>query len=145
MTIKPMEEAHLAALARLEKACFSEPWSEQALREELHNPAALFLVAQGEGGEVLGYVGCHTVLDEGYITNVAAAPSMRRKGIGKALVAALVDRACARALAFVTLEVRMSNAPAIALYTQAGFHPVGTRKNYYSAPREDALLMTRDL
>lgn len=145
MTIGNMREEHVAALAELEKVCFPEPWSEHALREELHNPAALFLVAQGETGEVLGYVGCQTVLDEGYITNVAAHPAARRQGVGRTLVAALLEHARARALSFVTLEVRVSNAPAIALYEQAGFRPVGTRRNYYSAPCEDALLMTRDL
>lgn len=145
MTIETMREEHLTALAALEKVCFSEPWSAQSLREELDNPAALFLVAKRETGEVLGYVGCQTVLDEGYITNVAADPAARRQGVGRALVAALLEHACVRGLSFVTLEVRVSNAPAIALYEQAGFRPVGTRRNYYSAPCEDALLMTRDL
>lgn len=145
MTIETMREEHLTALAALEKVCFSEPWSAQSLREELDNPAALFLVAKRETGEVLGYVGCQTVLDEGYITNVAADPAARRQGVGRALVAALLEHARVRGLSFVTLEVRVSNAPAIALYEQAGFRPVGTRRNYYSAPCEDALLMTRDL
>ena len=87
-------------------------------------------------------MGCQTVLDEGYITNVAVSPDCRRQGIGRALIAELAERAKRAGLAFVTLEVRASNTPAIALYEGAGFKPVGVRKNFYTAPSEDAVLMT---
>lgn len=139
MTVVPMAERHLAALAGIEKACFHAPWSESMLREELGK--GLFLVAERDG-QAVGYVGCQTVLDEGYITNVAVSPDYRRQGIGRALIAALVSRARAQDLAFVTLEARASNAPAIALYEGAGFGRVGVRKNFYTAPTEDAVLMT---
>lgn len=139
MTIVPMAERHLAALAGIEKACFHAPWSESMLREELGK--GLFLVAERDG-QAVGYVGCQTVLDEGYITNVAVSPDCRRQGIGRALIAELVFRARAQDLAFVTLEARASNAPAIALYEGAGFGRVGVRKNFYTAPTEDAVLMT---
>ena len=142
MTVVSMGERHIAALAALEKSCFAAPWSEAALREELQNPCALFLVAEDADGAVQGYIGCQTVLDEGYIANVAVSPMSRHQGVGRQLLTALLARAEERELAFVTLEVRVSNFPAIHLYRQAGFHPVGTRKNYYSAPGEDALLMT---
>lgn len=139
MTVVPMAERHLAALAEIEKACFHAPWSENMLREELGK--GLFLVAERDG-QAVGYVGCQTVLDEGYITNVAVSPDCRRQGIGRALIAALVSRARAQDLAFVTLEARASNTPAIALYEGAGFGRVGVRKNFYTAPTEDAVLMT---
>lgn len=139
MTIVPMAERHLAALAEIEKACFHAPWSESMLREELGK--GIFLVAERDG-QVVGYVGCQTVLDEGYITNVAVSPDCRRQGIARALIAKLTDEARAAGLAFVTLEVRASNAPAIALYEGAGFGRVGVRKNFYTAPTEDAVLMT---
>lgn len=139
MTVVPMAERHLAALAEIEKACFHAPWSESMLREELGK--GLFLVAERDG-QAVGYVGCQTVLDEGYITNVAVSPDCRRQGIGRALIAALVSRARAQDLAFVALEARASNAPAIALYEGAGFGRVGVRKNFYTAPTEDAVLMT---
>ena len=84
----------------------------------------------------------NVMLDEGYITNVAVSPAHRRKGVAAKLLAELRVRAEERALAFITLEVRVSNAPAIALYENAGYVPVGTRRNFYSAPKEDALLMT---
>lgn len=139
MTVVPMAERHLAALAEIEKACFHAPWSENMLREELGK--GLFLVAERDG-QAVGYVGCQTVLDEGYITNVAVSPDCRRQGIGRALIAELVSRARAQNLAFVTLEARASNAPALALYEGAGFGRVGVRKNFYTAPTEDAVLMT---
>lgn len=139
MTVVPMAERHLAALAEIEKACFHAPWSEAMLREELDK--GIFLVAERDG-QVVGYVGCQTVLDEGYITNVAVSPDCRRQGVGRALIAELVQRARAQGLSFVTLEARASNAPAIALYEGAGFVRVGGRKNFYTAPTEDAVLMT---
>lgn len=139
MTIVPMAERHLAALAEIEKACFHAPWSESMLREELGK--GIFLVAERDG-QAVGYVGCQTVLDEGYITNVAVSPDCRRQGIARALIAKLTDEARAAGLAFVTLEVRASNAPAIALYEGAGFGRVGVRKIFYTAPTEDAVLMT---
>lgn len=139
MTVVPMEERHLAALAEIEKACFHAPWSADMLSEELGK--GIFLVAEQDGA-VAGYVGCQTVLDEGYITNVAVSPDCRRQGIGRALIAELTERAKRAGLAFVTLEVRASNAPAITLYEGAGFRRVGVRKNFYTAPAEDAVLMT---
>ena len=142
MNITEMQEKHLPALAELEKQCFHAPWSEKMLREELGG--GIFLVAE-QDGEVQGYVGCQTVLDEGYITNVAVSPDFRRRGAARRLIAELIARAKEKGLAFVTLEVRESNAPAIALYTGAGFTPVGKRKNFYSNPTENAVLMTISL
>lgn len=139
MTVVPMEERHLDTLAEIEKACFHAPWSADMLREELGK--GIFLVAEQDGA-VAGYVGCQTVLDEGYITNVAVSPDCRRQGIGRALVGALASHARGQGLSFVTLEVRASNAPAITLYEGAGFRRVGVRKNFYTAPAEDAVLMT---
>ena len=139
MNLVTMEERHLAALAEIEKACFHAPWSETMLREELGK--GIFLVAE-QDGKTAGYVGCQTVLDEGYITNVAVSPDFRRQGIARALITELLAQAKAAGLSFVTLEVRESNAPAIALYAGAGFAPVGTRKNFYSNPTENAVLMT---
>ena len=139
MTVVPMQERHLAALAEIEKVGVHAPWSADMLREELGK--GLFLVAERDGVAV-GYVGCQTVLDEGYITNVAVSPDCRRQGVGRALIGTLVSHAGAQGLAFVTLEARTSNMPAIALYENAGFQKVGVRKNFYTAPVEDALLMT---
>lgn len=142
MNVVTMEEKHLTALAEIEKACFHAPWSEKMLREELGR--GLFLVAE-ENGETAGYVGCQTVLDEGYITNVAVSPAFRRRGFARALLGEMQRRARVQNLSFITLEVRASNAAAIALYEGAGYARVGVRHGFYTAPREDAVLMTLKL
>ena len=131
----------LDALEALEQACFSLPWTLEQLQGELPDARHEFLVAEADG-EVLGYIGMMCVLDEGYISNVAVAPSARRRGIGRALVREMLSRAAKRELSFVTLEVREHNESAIALYTGEGFLPVGLRRGYYEKPKEDALLMT---
>lgn len=142
LRIVPMGPEHIPKVAALERVCFpADPWSEALFREALDNPAAAVLLAQGEGGSLLGYAVVSAVLDEGNLDNIAVAPDVRRQGVGDALMKALTGFAREN-LAVLTLEVRVSNAPAIALYEKYGFAPVGRRKNYYSVPREDALLMT---
>lgn len=136
---------HIAEINELEKLCFSLPWSRQALISQLPDDMHMFIAAIGDDGQVLGYVGMMYVLDEGYISNVAVSPEHRRLGIADALINALIDRANEKDLSFVTLEVRKSNVPAIELYIKNGFSEVGLRKNYYTKPTEDAILMTRFL
>ena len=139
--LTPMTIEHIPQIAALERACFSRPWSEESLQGELWNDSAVVIVAEGEDGSVLGYAGLQTVLDEGYINNVAVDEKYRRQGVADELIAAFVRFGQAK-LAFLTLEVRASNAPAIGLYAKHGFVEVGRRKNYYDDPKEDALLMT---
>ena len=135
------DKRHLDALVELERQCFSVPWTRAQIAAELPDGHHEFLAAEADG-KLLGYVGMMYVLDEGYISNVAVAPDCRRQGIASALITALLRRADELQLSFVTLEVRESNAPAIALYERFGFAPVGRRKGYYDAPKEDAILMT---
>lgn len=139
--ISDAREEHLPQIAELERECFSLPWTEKMLRAQLDGERHVFLAAL-EGGTVLGYIGLAHVLDEGYISNVAVASAYRRRGVAGALVAELIRRARALSLAFLTLEVRESNAPAAALYAKHGFRLAGRRRGYYEKPREDALIMT---
>lgn len=141
--LKPMTAEHLEEIAALEAACFSAPWTVEMLQEELFNTSASYIVAEGEDGSVLGYAGVQVVLDEGYITNIAVREDCRRQGLGDALLDVFC-RFGATNLAFLTLEVRASNRPAIDLYLKHGFAQVGRRKDYYEKPREDAVLMTRE-
>lgn len=136
---------HIEEIENLEKLCFSLPWSRQALISQLPDDMHIFIAAIGDDRRVLGYVGMMYVLDEGYISNVAVSPEYRRLGIADSLINALIDRAKEKDLSFVTLEVRMSNTTAIELYRKHGFSEVGLRKNYYTKPTEDAILMTRFL
>ena len=140
--ILPMEETHLRQVAALEQVCFpADPWSETLFRAALENPAVAVLLAEGEDGAVLGYAVLSVILDEGNLDNIAVAPEARRQGVADALLGVLTGFGRDH-LSVLMLEVRASNGPAIALYEKHGFAAVGRRKNYYNAPREDAILMT---
>jgi len=139
--IVPMDRSHIHEIALIERECFSAPWSEASLEEELYNPLCSFIVAQRHDGAVLGYAGLHAIMDEGYIDNIAVRSDYRGQGIGDDLLDVFVRFGRAK-LAFLTLEVRASNEPAIGLYYKHGFAQVGRRKDYYRDPREDALIMT---
>ncbi len=143
MTIEKMNEGQVAQIAALEKICFSDPWSENSIASELENKLAHWLVAQ-EGEMVAGYIGSQTVMGETDMMNVAVHPDFRRRGIAETLVKRLVEDLKAMESHCLTLEVRASNAPAIALYEKLGFSQIGRRKNYYRNPREDALILRKE-
>lgn len=143
MTIEKMNAGQVAQIADLEKICFSDPWSENSIAFELENKLAHWLVAQ-EGEMVAGYIGSQTVMGETDMMNVAVHPDFRRRGIAEALVKRLVEDLQAMESHCLTLEVRASNAPAIALYEKLGFSQIGRRKNYYRNPREDALILRKE-
>ena len=138
--ITAMGPEHISQVAELEKELFSAPWDENSLRSELDNPLSLWLVALC-GDRVAGYVGSQTVLQEADMMNIAVSQSHRRRGIARMLVEELIRQLDAYQL---TLEVRASNAPAIALYESLGFTQVGLRKNYYHKPKEDALILRKE-
>ncbi len=137
MTIEKARPDQDEALAALEARCFADPWPVDMIARMREK----FIVAL-EGERLVGYIVLSTVLDEGNIDNVAVAPEYRRRGVAEALLKNAIARSRAWGLAFLTLEVRAGNEPAIALYAKHGFQTVGRRKNYYEKPREDAILMT---
>lgn len=137
-----MTSGHLDDVYIIETECFSHPWSRQSLEEELNNETSLFLVAKEENG-VIGYIGMSIVIDEGYIFNVAVREKYRNKGVATALINELVTYGKKNNFSFITLEVRESNLPAISLYSKFGFIKAGERKDYYSNPKENAILMTK--
>lgn len=141
--IKTMEAQHVPQVAGLEKICFSDPWSENSVRSELDNPLSYWLVAV-DGDTVAGYIGSQSVLGEADMMNVAVSPAYRRQGIGECLVNALVQGLKQREVRCLSLEVRVSNAPAIALYEKQGFVQVGRRPRYYQNPKEDALILRKE-
>ena len=143
MILETMNAAHVAQIAALEKICFSDPWSERSIASELDNKLAFWLVAT-EGETVAGYIGSQTVMEETDMMNVAVHPDFRRQGIAEALVSGLVEHLKAMGSHCLTLEVRASNAPAIALYESMGFTQVGLRKNYYQKPKENALILRKE-
>ena len=129
-------------IAALEKECFSSPWSENAILES-YNADTVFYVFE-ENKNILGYAGIQVALDEGYVTNIAVTKQARGRGIGKALVDSLISFGKNKNLAFISLEVRESNIPAISLYTKSGFKDMGKRKNFYQNPTENAKILTKE-
>ncbi len=141
MHIREATKQDVQGIYDLEQGSFSTPWSYSAIEQEFDNEVAHYLVAEKDG-QIIGYIGVWCILDEGQITNIAVHANHRRQGVGKALIATLVAFAKARELFSLFLEVRASNAAAQKLYQHEGFEAVGKRKNYYSKPTEDAILMT---
>ena len=141
VVLREMAESDIKEIAELEKECFSEPWSEDSLKDELTNETARFYVLR-DNEKLLGYIGANNICGEVYITNVAVNSFCRGKGYGKILVNHLIKQSELEKALFVTLEVRESNENAIKLYEKCGFKKIGERKNFYSKPTENALIYT---
>lgn len=137
-----MGEEHIECLAELERQCFSNPWSENSLREMLSSETARFFVAVTEDG-IAGYMGMHIVCESAFVDNIAVFPNYRRRGVAKALLDNAFTVAQASGVDFLSLEVRPSNIPACTLYSSLGFEVMGERPNYYHDPTENALIMTK--
>ena len=144
MSIRQMQLQDVPAIAELEKLCFSDPWSENSIASELVNPLSYWLVAE-DNGKIAGYVGSQAVLDAADMMNLAVSPDYRQQGVGQALVNGLVAYLEQNNVIALLLEVRVSNMPAISLYEKLGFIQVGRRPKYYHNPREDALILRKEL
>ena len=144
MRIVKMQPEHVAAVAEMERQCFSDPWSEKSVASELDNPLSLWLIAEADG-VVAGYVGSQTVLDSADMMNLAVSQDFRRQGIGEQLVNSLTEALAEKGVKTLLLEVRISNEPAKQLYQKLGFEIVGKRPRYYEKPREDALSLRKEL
>ena len=140
MMICEFKKEHLDDVYQLECDTFSQPWSREALEKAINTPYATFFVFELEGRAV-GYIGMYTASGEGSITNVAVKDTFRGRGIGSALISALIKKGEELGLEYITLEVRRSNAIAQHTYKKLGFREMGVRRNFYSLPREDALIM----
>ena len=144
MRIVLMDANHVEAVARLEEVCFSDPWSVNAISSEVKNPLSLWFVAMEED-EVIGYIGSQSVIDQADIMNVAVAPAYRRRGVAVLLVNRLQAELAPKGVKYLFLEVRVTNDPAKSLYEKLGFEVVGRRPGYYTKPKEDALIMRKEL
>jgi ribosomal-protein-alanine N-acetyltransferase len=136
-----LNESDAEEIAFIEKECFSDPWSVNSILDSMKGNN-IFLGIRDKG-TLIGYLSLYESLDEGYINNIAVLKDKRRRGIGKALLKEITDYAVLKGLAFISLEVRVSNTPAINLYSSFGFKEEGRRKNYYKNPTEDAIILTR--
>lgn len=142
---RPASDGELVAVAALEAACFSDPWTVPALASHAAGEGGGILVLPGADGAVAGYIIYRLLPPELEIYRIAVAPALRREGLGRALVGAALSAARAAGATVAFLDVRAGNTPAIGLYRRMGFVPIATRRDYYRAPREDALIMQGDL
>jgi [ribosomal protein S18]-alanine N-acetyltransferase len=140
-----MRPDDLDEVIAIERASFSMPWSRGAFLYELQQNRVARCWVMREGTALVGYICLWEIGDEIHITNVAVAPAARRRGIGRLLLQGVLDYALGHQVSLVVLEVRPSNAEALALYESAGFQTVGRRRGYYYDTGEDALVMEIDL
>ncbi len=140
--IEPMQKDYLDDVMVVEEKAYGpHHWSKESFFNELNSELARYYCAFNEKGELTGYAGCWQVLEEAHITNIAVSPDFRRQHIAEALLTTIIE-SCRKAMVkYITLEVRVSNAPAIALYEKYGFKSLGVRKGYYQDNDEDALIM----
>ena len=140
--ISPMKKSDVDAVLAIESDAYGEHhWSRESFSNELSNDLAFYFSAFDEDDRLVGYAGCWQILEEAHITTVAVAPEHLRKHIGEALLVRLLDCCYENKIKYITLEVRVSNTPAIKLYEKYGFKHLGTRKGYYQNNNEDALIM----
>lgn len=140
ISIEKFSKEHLDDVYKIECVCFSHPWGKADLENQLGLDTSHFIVAL-DGETAVGYMGLQIFCGEGYVTNVAVLPEYRRQGIAQKLILKELENE----MDFITLEVRKSNAPAINLYQKMGFENVGVRPRFYTAPDEDAVIMTKNI
>lgn len=141
LSVIPASDGDALQICALEETCFSLPHTLEQIERELQDGIHSYLCAY-DGDSFAGFISCSVIADEVYIGNVAVKNEYRKRGVGSALADALIHRAEESGAAFITLEVRESNAPARALYEKYGFKYIAYLKDYYTAPKEDAIIMT---
>lgn len=141
IAIRSMVAEDLPPVLEIERASFTTPWSEISFFNELKNPRSIVKAAEKDG-RVVGYVCASRILDEGHILDLAVHPDFRRHGIASALAGHAIEHLRSEGCKFIFLEVRVSNEQAARLYGKFGFQRIGTRKNYYTSPDEDAVIMS---
>ena len=144
-SVEKLTPQRFSEVAELEELCFSLPWKESSFSLLLEGKNTAFVAIDEASGRVAAYGGMLAVLDEGQITNVATHPEYRRMGLGERVMQALLEYAESEGLCLISLEVRESNSAAIALYEKLGFVRAGVRKNFYTLPRENAVVMTKSI
>ena len=140
IVFEDMVAEDIPAILEIEQASFTTPWSETSFFNELKKPGSFLKVAK-KGGRVVGYACGGRIIDEGHILDIAVHPEYRRLGIASALASLIIGRLKEEGCRFIFLEVRASNDHAKEMYEKFGFEVLGTRKNYYVSPVEDAVIM----
>lgn len=138
--IREMQACDVEAASKIEREAFSMPWSAKDFLEMVEADYAHYYVAE-EDGVIVGCCGIRNIAGEGEITNVVVAADFRNKGIGRSMMEYMLEKTGENGIGDCTLEVRVSNQPAIHLYESLGFKAEGIRPDFYEKPREDALIM----
>ena len=144
LELRRLELGDLDAIEQIERVSYPTPWSRSMFTSELAKPSSRSLAALDDDGSVIGYLVISKHVDAWHVMNVAVAPDHRRRGVASALIARLLEVTRSDAERGHTLEVRVSNVGAIALYESFGFQRRGVRRGYYTDNREDAVIMWRD-
>ena len=142
--LRRLEAGDLGRVEEIEREAYPTPWSRSMFDAELRKPSSLALGAFTEADELVGYAFVSRYVDAWHVMNVAVSIAYRRRGIAAALLERLFDVTATDPRRGYTLEVRVSNTGAIALYERLGFESRGTRRGYYTDNREDALIMWRE-
>ncbi|MEE0495060.1 MAG: ribosomal protein S18-alanine N-acetyltransferase [Cyanobacteriota bacterium] len=142
ITIRRMEPQDVDGIIAIEEKAYGDHhWSKESFLNELNNELAYYYVLFNSEGILVGYAGSWHILDEAHITNIAISADFRRRKYGEALLKRIIDDCYKEKIKYITLEVRVSNTPAINLYSKYGFTSFGTRKGYYQDNNEDAMIM----
>ena len=140
--IDKMSASDIEAVIKIEEEAYGEHhWSKSAFYDEMNNNLAKYYVAKTIENEIVGFAGTWHIIDEGHITTIAVKKGYQRNHIGEAIVIKIIEDCYKNEIKYLTLEVRVSNTPAIGLYEKYGFKSLGTRKGYYQDNNEDALIM----
>ncbi len=145
ITVIPTELNHLDEIAEIEAKCFSTPWSKQSFAEGMANENTQKYFTAILNGKVVGYICIFHIFEDGELLNVAVHPDYRKQGLGQILLDKMFEYLKDKEVTRISLEVRESNVSARSLYLKNGFLPTGVRKNYYSSPREDGIIMEKIL
>ena len=142
ISIMPMTSDDVEAVVKIEEEAYGKHhWAKSSFYDEMSNNLAKYYVAKLPSGELVGYAGTWHIIDEGHITTIAVKKEFLRNHIGEAIIQKIIDDCYKNNIKYLTLEVRVSNIPAIKLYEKYGFQSLGTRKGYYQDNNEDALIM----
>ena len=142
ITISKMTKDDVESVIQIEEKAYGKHhWAKSSFYDEMSNNLAKYYVAKTSDGEIVGYAGTWHIVDEGHITTIAVKKDYLRNHIGEAIIQTIIDDCYKNEIKYLTLEVRVSNIPAIKLYEKYGFQSLGTRKGYYQDNNEDALIM----
>ena len=140
--INPMNREDVDQVAEIEALAYGQHhWSKDSFYSEVNNRVARYYTARSSDGKIVGYAGCWHIVDETHVTTLAVHPDYKRQHIADSLIVNLIQDCYNEFIKYITLEVRVSNIPAIKLYEKYGFKSLGTRKGYYQDNNEDALIM----